>query len=40
MLKVPKFEIFDRSDFQDLWICDFGAKKKLVTFSSVWPLKS
>jgi hypothetical protein len=32
MLKVPKCEIFDRSDFQDFytikpfWISDFGAK--------------
>jgi hypothetical protein len=32
LLKVPKCEIFDRSDFQDfytikpMWIGDFGAK--------------
>ncbi len=33
MLKVPKCEIFDRSDFHDfysikpVWVGDFGAKK-------------
>ena len=36
-LKVPKCEIFDRSDFHDFctinpfWVGDFGLKYKLVT---------
>ncbi len=38
-LKVPKWEIFDRSDFHDfytikpLWVGDFGVQYKLVTLN-------
>ncbi len=37
LLKVPKCEIFDRSDFQDfytikpMWISDFGARQHLIS---------